>query len=200
MDEVLAEYVANQSVNWWEGRPWWWLWIVLPGIFLLLWGLGNYKSKKEYGEWLIGKEFVMELMRSLCGPVRVLLALPVHKPSVHSTDGAFVDLTQSSYDLAIEQARIKMLNEGWNLNYYRRRSLDCDDFAMKLKCETVKIMQPMIPDNKAANIAIVGYTRDDGVGHVVVKAGDCYYEPYPEESGSMELSGAEERSIDLFVR
>ena len=103
---------------------------------------------------------------------------------LEASDSVYADIEYAELHAAIEHTHGIMEATGWTLDDYIPRSLDCEDFAMKMKVEVTKFLadncnQP----NKGMPVHLFGYTRKDGANHVLIYGyadkKRWYFEVYP---------------------
>lgn len=169
--------------------------------------ISRYRTSKT---WLIpNARYWMNIFRAAGIWLKSLAGVATPKSQVERSDAYYYKPTQDEFDEALLVVHQMMVDGGWTISNYQKRSKDCEDYAMKMSVEIRNYIATTWSEKvgaKGVAVGIVGYVRDvDGAGHVVVVTwiGDDvkYYEPYPGEKYLQEkpMSQDEIDSINMSI-
>lgn len=172
---------------------------------LIRYAIGVYHNKKHNGFWLLpDKRFWFEVFRGLSIFWKTFAGIPTPKAFMDRSDGEYEGVPPLKIVEGVNFVHNKMEREGWTLQAYESRVLDCEDFAMKMKVELTKYYSTVYDVVDAGvPVSLFGYKRDkDNRFHVVVRVLDWtgkshYYEAFPGYPDALTLTPRELLSCNL---
>lgn len=186
---------------------------------ILIFIFGGIRGKKEDGKWWtpFNTRFVFEVGRAIGILNKAWCGIATPRGYAETSDGKFGRVSRELYIDAWKAAAAKMKEEGWGYKKteevtdpsYAYRTLDCENFAMKMKVEMEKYIADTAGDqleNLGIPISLIGYIiesgKNAGKGHVVVGCRidggpDIYFQPYWEVDEPLVLTQKEIDSINL---
>jgi hypothetical protein len=182
--------------------------VLLFWIIAYVFGIINtYRTKKK---WLIpNARYWMNNFQAAGIWMKSIAGIATPKPQIERSDAYYYNPTQDEFDEALLVTHQLMIDGGWTIAGYLRRSKDCEDYAMKMAVEVRNYIATTWTEKvgeKGVAVGNIGYVRDsDGAGHVIVSAviGNevKYYEPYPGEKYLKEkaMTQKELDSINMSI-
>ena len=166
--------------------------------------IDSFRKEKKF---LDIKEYMKNVTKSFTKHIKAIAGITVPDPIRDSSDYKYMKLAYDIVHAALENAHSLMSVTGWTLEKdYVHRTLDCEDFAMKMKVEVINFIAKNAGiEGYGVPIGIFGYNRDsDGKGHMLIYAvinkRKVFFEVYPGRAiEPKKLSKKEMASCNLDI-
>jgi hypothetical protein len=165
------------------------------------------RTYKETKKFINIRGYVKNVNKSFLKHLKAIAGDIVPDPYRDRSDSKYATLIYDELHASLEHAHSIMKATNWTLAEYKHRSLDCEDFAMKMKVEMVHYLAANTATvSRGMPVGIFGYRRDsDGVGHMlvygIVGKTKFFFEPYPDSAYLVpkKLSKEELASCDMDI-